>query len=275
MIAVKKVLLIIFSFLSVLILIVRFGTTPLEGLLGIEQKAGVKIESSVVADVNIDNQILGKTPFQKDDLSQGEHLVSLSSDTGSWQGYVKLNGGTLTIVNRELAAKIASSSGEIISLSSGQGVTIISNPTGADVAIDGKSVGKTPLSLSDISLGEHQFNITHANFLPRGIKSIVTNGYNLTLNIDLAIAQVDLTQASTPVVKESVALVVIQTPTGFLNVRDSASLSGIAVEQVKPGDKLILLEELPNWDRVRSPSGKEGYVASSYVQKQTPSPSGT
>lgn len=265
----RKVLLISFSFLSAILILIRFGTAPLEKILGIEHYSGIKIETNLPSDAVLDNVPIGKTPIQKENLSPGEHLLKLSSGTAFWQGYVKLYSGTLAIVNRELASSEASSSGEIITLGPGQGVTISSNPSSSDVEIDGKSVGSTPIAISNITAGEHQFNISHANYLKRSIRSIVTPGYNLSLSVDLAISEADLTQISSEPVKESVTLVVLQTPTGFLRVRDQASVSGSEIEQVKPGDKLILLEELPNWDRVRLPDGKEGYVSSSYIQKQS------
>lgn len=264
----RKTLLVIFVSLSIVILIIRFGSGPILNLLGFKERAGIKIDTNSEALVKIDNQDIGKTPFQKEDLTPGEHLVALTSDQGNWQGYVKLNSGTLSVVNRELALTEASSSGEVITLEKGSGVTIISNPSSSDVEIDGKVVGKTPLSLNSLEVGEHLFSLSHPSYLKRSVRAALTEGYQLTLQVDLAISEADLSQVSTPPTPVNVTLKVLSTPTGFLRVRDTPSTSGVEIDRVNPGDSLTLIEEQGSWDRVKLSTGKEGYVFSQYVKKQ-------
>ena len=88
--------------------------------------------------------------------------------------------------------------------------------------------------------------------------------------MDLALSEADLTTVAAPVITQTPQVIVKETPTGFLRVRDKASLSGKEIAQVKPGDSLILLEELTGWDRVRLSDGTEGFVSSTYVEKKTP-----
>ena len=272
----KKVLLSILVFLSVLALLIRFGTQPLIKSLGLEPRSGLRVESNKKAKVLINNKDMGNTPYQDENLTEGEVLVSLKNEesTGSgevaWQGYVKLNGGTLSVVNRELADIQSASSGEVITLTRGRGVTITSNPSSAQIFMDGKELGRTPLSISDIAVGEHQFLISKDNFLKRSIRATLVEGYNLVMNVDLAISDVDLSKIPTEPTLKTNEVVVKNTPTGFLRVRSEASLNGEEVGRVNPGDTLIRLEELPNWQRVRLKDGKEGYVSSAYTQKKNP-----
>lgn len=267
----RKVILLTLIFLSVIALILRFGTKPLIKALKLEERAGLRVESNKGAKVTIDNKDVGNTPFQDENLSQGEYLVTLKAEEGTasaWQGIVKLIGGTLTIVNRELATSQAASSGEVINLEKGKGVTITSSPTSALVFIDSKEIGRTPVSVSDISYGEHQFLISKENFLKRSIRASLVEGYSLTLAVDLAIGEVDLTKVPTTPISSSDQVVVKSTPTGFLRVRAEANLSSSEVSRVKPGDTLVLLEEIPNWNRIRLPDGKEGWVSSAYTEKK-------
>ena len=62
-------------------------------------------------------------------------------------------------------------------------------------------------------------------------------------------------------------MLVKNTPTGFLRVRDKPSLNGLEIGRVNPGEKLILLEELSGWVRIRMANEKEGYVSSAYISK--------
>lgn len=272
----RKVSIITLVFLSIVALILRFGANPLIKTLGLEPRAGLRVESNKKAKVLVNGSEVGNTPFQNESMTEGEYLVSLKPDEEatssvqvSWQGYVKLNGGTLTVVNRELADTQSASSGEVINLEKGNGVTVVSIPTSAVVSMDGKEIGRTPVKLNGVLSGEHQFLISKDNFLKRSIKASLVEGYNLNLSVDLAIAEVDLSKVPTIPTTQTAQVVVRATPTGFLRVRSEANLNSQEVGRVNPGETLVLLEELPNWDRVRLPDGQEGYVSSSYVEKKT------
>lgn len=258
-----------------------FGYPVLVEKLGLTGRAGIKIDSNPKTKVYINGQEVGLSPFQDENLKEGEYLVELreveataaaspSASIRGWKGYVALNTGTLSVVNREIGDNLTNSSGEVITLESGSGVTVISTPTEAKVIVDGTERGRTPLTIASLPSGEHQFIISHDNFLNRSIRANLVDGYNLKLNVDLALSEADLTQISSPPITSNVELVVKKTPTGFLNVRETASTNAKVVVQVKPGDTLVLLEELPNWDRVRTGGGEEGFVSSSYIEKKNP-----
>lgn len=271
----KKTILIILAFLSVIALIVRFSSKPLEQVLGIKQRAGLRVESNTKAKVFVNKKEVGEVPFQSEELSEGEYLIEVapqagsteSAKTSSWQGYVRLNGGTLTVVNRELTEKEAASSGEVITLEKGKGVTIVSTPSSAEVTIDGQVKGRTPLSISDLPPGEHQFLISKDNFLKRSIRANLVEGFNLNLSVDLALTEADLSKIATIPIETSKQVVVRKTPTGFLRVRSGPSTTSSEVTRVSPGEKLVLLEELTGWVKIKTSDGKEGYVAAAYVEK--------
>ena len=142
----KKTLLWIFILISILILLIRYSSNAAELFLGIKEKSGISVLSTPnEATVFLDNNEVGKTPFEDRNLEVREYNVKLEKEEASWQGKVKLTAQTLTIVNRDLAKDQASSSGEILTLDKGRGITVVSNPPGAEVEIDGKVFGKTPL----------------------------------------------------------------------------------------------------------------------------------
>ncbi|MBI2596312.1 PEGA domain-containing protein [Candidatus Daviesbacteria bacterium] len=285
----RKVIFIILFFLSLVTLSIRFGAEPLVKMFKLEPRAGLRVESNIKAKVHICNKSnncpaegseVGNTPYQDENLAEGEYLVGLKADqiettdtqasasARIWQGYVKLNKGTLSVINRELGNSPAVSAGEVVTLDTGNGITIISIPNSADVIVDGKNIGRTPLTVTDQPAGEHQFVIAKEGYLKRSVRVNSVEGYNLTINVDLSLAEADLTKITTTPISATAQVVVRKTPTGFLRVRSAPSINGQEIARAKPGDVLILLEELPAWDRVRLPDGKEGYVSLSYVEKK-------
>lgn len=261
----KKSLFLILVLFSGVLLAIKFLSNPAFNLLGFQEKSGLKISSSPQgAQVFLDDELVGQTPYENKDLSPKEYSIKLTSDKASWESRVKLNPGTETIIGRDLSGSGLSSAGEILSLEKGKGVTILSFPEQALVSIDGKDSGKTPLK-ADLSSGDHIFMIALPGFLTRSIKATSVDGFNLIVNVSLAASEKEtaLVKEQTPVAKVSV----LPTSTGFLRVRDKPSLSGQEIARVAPGDSLELLEEQDGWDKIKLPDGKEGFVSADFVKK--------
>lgn len=263
----RKIIIWLLILLSTVVLLIRYSSKLTEVLLNVKQRGGLSVLSiPTEASVYLDNKEVGKTPFEDKNLDVRQYTVKVDKDGASWQGIVSLTPQTMVIINRDLASEQASSSGEILTLDKGRGITVISNPAEAEVEVDGKSVGKTPISIN-IQSGEHSILLSHSNYLKRSIKAILPENYNLTVSVDLALSEADLTTTSAPVITQAAEVVVKQTPTGFLRVRDQASLNGKEISRVDVGEKLVLLEELDGWDKVRLSDGTEGFVSSTYVDK--------
>lgn len=263
----RKIIVWLLVLLSVVVLLIRYSGKVEEVLLGVKQKAGISVFSTPSeAAVFLDGKEVGKTPFEDKSLEVKQYTVKIDKDGANWQGNMKLTAGTMAIINRDLAEEVASSSGEILTLDRGRGITIISNPSQARLEIDGKEVGITPISINETA-GEHTILVSHTNYLKRSIKTNLPKDFNLTVSVDLALSEADLTTISAPVITQTKEVIVKQTPTGFLRVRDQASLAGKEIARVNVGDKLVLLEEQAGWIRVRLPNGTEGFVSSTYVEK--------
>lgn len=266
----KKIILWLLILVSLVAILLRFSDKIAEVLLGIKPTSGISVLSEPQgATVFLNDNQVGATPYDDKGLEVGDYIVKLQQGQASWQGRVKLKAGTVTVVNRDIATDSASEAGEVLTLERGRGLTIVSNPTEALVEIDGKQYGKTPITVN-IDNGEHTVLVSHPNYLPRSIRAALPANFNLTISVDLALSEADLTSTSAPVVTVTPEVVVKQTPTGFLRVRDKAGLNGKEVAQVKPGDTLVLLEEQGSWDKVRLSNGTEGFVSSIYVEKKNP-----
>ncbi|MDO8498507.1 MAG: PEGA domain-containing protein [bacterium] len=264
----RRALLSFLLFLSMLALAARFGAKPLAQVLGYQTRAGLKVVSEPQATVFINGKEVGQTPFEDDNLQVREYQVSLVKNEMVWQGTVKLNKGTLSVANRELGETAAFSSGEVLTLESGKGITVTSLPEGVKVEIDGKDYGQTPVSLTDLAVGDHNLLLSKDGYLQRSIRATLPAGLQLHLDVDLAISESLAEDTPAPVTPVIPKVTVLQTPIGFLRLRDRPSLQGKEIAQATVGSSLTLLEELSGWDKVRLDNGLEGYVSSSYVRKQ-------
>lgn len=265
----KKVIVWIIILISLIAILLRFSDKWAQMFLGIKQTSGISI-SSVPSDatVYLDEVEVGKTPFEAKNLETKDYTVKIVKGEANWQGKIKLIPGIVTVIGRDLVSDPTSSAGEILSLDKGRGLTIISNPLESEVEIDGKSYGKTPVTVN-IEVGEHTILVSHTNYLNRSIRANSSNDFNLIVSVDLALSEADLTAVQTLPITQTPEGVIKKTPTGFLRVRDKPSLLGKEIAQAKPGDTVIILEELSSWYRVRLSNGTEGYVSSSYVEKKS------
>lgn len=268
----KKLLKLVFSFLVLIslgLLAANFLFPKITELLGLKSRAGLRATSTPPGSVYVDGQKRGDTPYQDEHLLPGNYLVKLATSSGVWQGWIKLNPGTTTLINRELLGSAASSSGEILTLKEGQGVVITSSPTGAQVELDGKSVGQTPTQIKDISVGEHNFLLSKEGYLKRSMAATVPERMMLTIDVDLATAKVSVAEEIAPLVGGGAAFgVVKKTPTNFLRVRQGPSTKSREVSRVPTGEKLEILAEAGSWLKVRTGEGQEGYVSGVYVKRE-------
>lgn len=264
----KKIIFSTIVFIAVVFIILRFLPGIMNKYIGIENKAGIKVLSQPQeAQVFIDGVEVGKTPYENQDLKSNDVTVKLVFKDLVWEGGIKLNSGTITIVNRDLSNIAASSAGETLTLEQGKGIVVISKPSNAEVIINDKFYGNTPLAYQDLSAAEYTINLSYSNYLKRSIRAFIPENYKLIISVDLAISEADLSAINTVPIITNQQLVVKNTPTNFLRVRDKPNLNGKELARVSPGDKLIILEELVGWYKVRLSDGKEGYVSASYVEK--------
>ena len=116
-------------------------------------------------------------------------------------------------------------------------------------------------------------------FFRRTQKINVDPGYKVSASFKLAIDEAQKptpkpsgtnTKESTPSAStKTKSLVVIgDTPTGFLRVREEPSTNASEAAQVKPRDKFTLLDEDAGWYKIEYVKGKEGWVSSQYATKQ-------
>jgi hypothetical protein len=247
-------------------------------------KGALQITSVPNSKVYLENKLIGTTPLCICDSSQmlpiGDYsikLVPVSEDFGPFEEKITINKSTLTVVDRTFADG-GGSDGSIIGLvplkeKKDIEILIISLPDKANVFLDNNPVGITPLLLKQVSESDHDLRLTLDGYKDKAIKIKTALGFKLNalvffgVNTDLSEAQTASSEA-TLIATASANISILNTPTGFLRVRESNSVTSAEIAQVKPGESYILLDEEGNWFKIKLEDGKMGWVSSSYAVKE-------
>ncbi|OGK50489.1 hypothetical protein A3B50_01760 [Candidatus Roizmanbacteria bacterium RIFCSPLOWO2_01_FULL_40_42] len=252
----------------------------------------LKVLSSPSSTVFLDNVAVGKTTPFEDRVKIGEYMIKLipqgeATQTASWQGRVKIYKNALTYVNRELGSSDVTSAGEVFTVvkmetapknkNYGE-IYIETDPLGAIVYLDNDEKGVAPVLLADVIQGTHELSIFMPGFFRRTQKINIDAGYRVNAQIKLAIDQSqkrasdsgklkeDKTSTESASQKSLKEILIKDTPTGFLRVREEPNIIATEAAQVKPGDRYSVIEEQNSWYKIEYEEGKEGWISSEYAE---------
>lgn len=248
-------------------------------------KGALQVTSIPQSRVYLENKLVGTTPLCICDLdhmlSIGDYDVRLAPMDGSYRPFedkVTINKGTLTVIDRTFANG-GESAGSIISLSplgdkKDAELLVISLPDKANVFLDSNPVGVTPLLLKQISESDHDIRITRDDYKEKSIKIKTALGFRLNSFIflgigsdlpDTPLASSEALLSPTPAISK---VLILNTPTGFLRVREGNSVTSSEIAKVKPGESYELIYEKEDWFEIKLSDGKKGWVSASYAVKE-------
>lgn len=122
------------------------------------------------AKVYINDSLVGKSPYKSDKLSVGDYIVKVTKDNfKTAEKAVAVNDKKTTEENIEMQLLCGS-------------LEISSNPTNADVYIDGKHYGKTPRRITEIIIGTHELKLGKNGCAPITKTIKIKKGETLTIN---------------------------------------------------------------------------------------------
>lgn len=248
-------------------------------------KGALQVISVPESKVYLGNKLIGNTPLCACNLEQmlpvGDYNLRLIPSDESFRPYdakITINKSTLTAVDRTFANN-GEGSGSIIGLSpidnkKDTEISIVSLPDKANVFLDNNPVGVTPLLLKQVSESDHDLRLTRDGYRDKLIKIKTALGFKLKSLVFLGINN-DLSnpsEASSAAVSSPLVIVpkvlILNTPTGFLRVRESASINSTEITQVKPGEVYELIGEEESWFKIRLKDEKTGWISSSYAAKE-------
>ena len=276
-------------FVSILVCIVLIvgGIKLFSG--GGSKEGVLKVASNPTASVFLDNKHVGRTPVETK-VASGDYTIRLVPETttqtlASWQDSIKIAPDILTYVNANLAESEFTTSVETMWLekisSKLAEVAVRTNPDGAMASIDGETKGITPISIPNITAGDHALAIISSGFLPRNIKIKTTAGYKLNAIIKLAlsgetpeVASPSSTPQPTPTKSSGAAtdpakpfVTIKDTPTGFLRVRVEPSTSASEAARINPGEKYHIEDEKTGWYQIKYDAKNLGWISGQYATK--------
>jgi hypothetical protein len=259
------------------------------------KKAALSVSSTPQATIFLDGEHLGQTPYYNEKLKAGEYVLKLVPEAEGgealtmWEGRINLVSGILTVVNRQLGLNNESSSGEILSFEpladkNAVSIAVVTTPDAAVVNLDGEPRGFAPLSIDDLSEGDHVLVISATGYQEKSIKAKTVKGYKLIASVQLAREPIETeTEEATPSAETEEAA-----PQASPKVSPSpspqASASPSTGEEIsrpyvqikdENGDDLILrspnqyslLDEQSGWYQVEYKTGKDGWISGKYAEK--------
>lgn len=270
--------------LAPLVLVVLIFIAILIFLSQNKNKGALQVTSTPVAKVYLNGQLIGQTPLCKCELKEmiavGDYTLRLVPTEGNLEPFeqrITISPKILTVVDRSFGQQ-GLSDGSIINLVSiddkkDAQISVTSFPDTAQVYLDNNLQGETPVLLKNITESDHELKLARDGYKDKIVRIKTVLGYRLDalifLGINPDIASAAATLISSPSATLPVAKVIIlQTPTGFLRVRDQASLNGSEIAQVNPGESYQLLDEQTGWYQIKLNNGKTGWISSQYAQKQ-------
>lgn len=281
-------------------LVVVFGLviSVMKILGGRSAKQGVlKVESNTTASIFLGTNHLGRTPFEEK-TAAGEYTIKLVPEStatalSSWQGNIKIQPSLLTYVSADLAESDFTTAVNILWLekitSKLSEISVTTNPDGGTVAIDGETRGVTPVTLPNITIGDHSLTVSSPGFLTRTLRVRTTAGYRLNAIVKLALAGQPIFEA-TPTGQASISptpkptgtktatssatpnppkpyAIIQDTPTGFLRVRLEPSTGATEAARVNPGDKFTILDSQSGWYKISYDGTNTGWISGQYAEK--------
>lgn len=238
---------------------------------------GLKVTSVPQASVFLEADNLGRTPFEDDKVKSGDYTLKLIPEDGgsegsSWQGKIKISANVLTYVNRELNDSDLTSAGEILTLEKISGkeseIAITATPEGAKISLDGEDKGASPLILRNIEPGTHEISLSSSGFVNRSVKVRTTRGYKLIADFQLALipdGEETVEEEEGELAKPYVEI--LDTPTGWLRVREEPTTTATEAARVNPGETYPLLDEESGWLKISYEDDKEGWISGQYAEK--------
>ena len=240
------------------------------------QEAGVLIEADPASTVYIDGQEVGKTPYEVN-RKPGEISLRIKPDNvndivlDDYETKINLVSGIRTIVKRVFRETEEASSGVVVSFEKLGGkesyVTAVSVPDNAQVLIDNKIYGYTPLRVK-VPAGDHNLIVSADKYLEKSLPIRVYAGYKLTVSVKLAKIDAPAIEQEKPVEEIKTKVKIDKTDIGFLRVRQGAGIDFPEVAQVKPDEEYEIIEENEDASWFKIKTGEvEGWVSGEFVTK--------
>jgi SH3 domain-containing protein/PEGA domain-containing protein len=270
---------------------------------GGKKNAALSVTASPKSGVFLNDKHVGSTPYYDEKLKPGEYFIKIMPESGiglPWEAQIKLSGGIMTVISRELGETPDQSSGYALTLEpelskDKTSLQVVTVPDGSVVSVDGEPRGFSPVAVDVITPGDHVLLVSSPGYIERSINAQITDGHKLTVSVSLRKSSIpvetkdekkeeeseeeideeevldaeeDETQKKVGAELESPYVIIQDTSTGWLNVREKASTaSDNIITKVNPGEKYKYLDSNKiGWYQIELEDGQEGWISSKYAK---------
>jgi len=182
------------SYKKIILLLTVIGLLVLGGyvfyktvwLNNIAGEAAIAVNSAQgTANVFVNDKLLGTTPYFSNVIKSGNVEISIRNNDRTFNVNLNLSPNTETIINRELGPNRDFGAGDTVWVERTKedpAISIISDPVGALVKIDGEVKGETPITINNVKVGEHDLEISKDGYETRTLRPDIKEG--IKLNVD-------------------------------------------------------------------------------------------
>lgn len=292
-------------FLGIIVILLIIGGVIKLLAVRSPREGELRVDATPAVSVFLDNKHIGRTPL-REKVAAGEYTIRLVADSATetiapWQAKISVGANLLTFVNAVLSDSELSSAVDVLWLEKSvvgkPELSVVTNPDGASVVLDDITKGITPLTISDMTAGDHTLTVTSPGFLTRTMKVKFTSGYKLIASMKLAlsatgsqleesVATISATPtissvgsvtptptlntertSSSSAVPQKPYVTIRETPTGFLRVRLEPSTSSTEAAKVNPGEKYHMFNSQSGWYQISYDGTNKGWISSQYADK--------
>jgi hypothetical protein len=158
------------------------------------KQAALQVNTEPVASVYLNGNRVSQTPYYDDNLKPGNYSLKVEVDndsTKSWETPITLNPQLVTVVNYNFGPSPEESSNYIMQLEeladdTATEVSIITIPDNVIVKINGQPEGFSPISLKDLSVGDHTVSLVAPGYAEESINISVKTGFKVLISSSLA-----------------------------------------------------------------------------------------
>ena len=242
------------------------------------KKGALEIDAIPGAVVYINGEKMGQTPYQDESVFPGDLDLRLEPQgivgAIAWERRLTITPNTRVVIRKQFAASSDEEFSQILywektGAKKKAGLVLTSVPGGVSVSVDDQMRGFAPVNLEDIGSGEHKLVLTHPGYKSEEILVRTLTDYRLVVEVKLAASgEIAREVEEEAQVEEAVVKILIKdTPTGWLRVRDKASTAGGEVGRVEPGEEYELLDEDNGWYKIEYEQGEQGWISGQYATK--------
>lgn len=245
------------------------------------KKSALEVYSSPEAKIYIDGKEKGETPYKDNTISPGNIEVKLVVGGKNVVKKIALKNGLTTVIDWKFDSN-GDDGGYVLSMENTGGpkcgLLVNSIPSQSTIAVENEIIGFTPKRIDNLGEGEKHVAISFPGYQSTNLFLKTTNGYNLIVETKLVkdnpiIPPIE--EEVVPIATESATestitkqmVLIKQTETGWLNVRESNSGQSKEISKVNPGEKYEMIEEENGWIKIKLNDGKIGWISAKYAEK--------